>query len=168
MQGSAGRLTPLTEGTTINGKSQQESTREKHKERDGYTAVRLLHFAAAERQIGRWAKASIPRREGNAGNGRVSRVMRAGSSEILHTRRGAVAFLHLRGIRGSIPGGRGARFPMRHGALGPGDDGISPNVGAECRAGGIEARRRADSEGAGIEAGHAARKRLRRSFRHFL
>jgi len=108
--------------------------------------------------------AQCPRSAWNSG---VSGIVHRQGTGIVHARRGAPAFICLRGIGGGVPECRRKGFPLRDGALGPGDDGIPPTVGAIRRTGGIVARLGGDSEGAGTAAEHAARKRLYRGAGRF-
>src|SRR5216683_4828603 len=149
-------------------KIRQKPKRGKNRQRRNHTAVGLRLTATVQWQSLERTRAWDPRTERFARNRRVSGVMQRRSTRIVHARRGAVAFVHVRRIRGSVPRCRGKRSPLRHGALGAGDDGIPPAMGALPRAGGIATRLRRDSEGARIEAGNAARNGLRRGTGRFL
>src|SRR5260370_30606183 len=147
--------------------SLEEFKSEKSRQKGDHIAGGLLPAAAG------WQKREPGRAQGTcsadiAWEGGVPGIMQRGSAEIVHAGRGALAFVHLRRIRGSIPRRGSKGPPLRHGALGTRDDGIPSVMGTARRAGRIGASVDGDSEGARIETGDAARKGLRRGARCFL
>src|SRR5712691_1324362 len=169
MPRTAPGLTLLAEGTTIDGR--RRSVRSPIVGKTGKEAITLLWaFCSLLMPVGRVAGGQEHGNHGVKGSlGTVEfRVSCATEAQESFTRGVATAFVHLRGIRRSVPRGRGEGFTVRDGALGTGDDGVPPVVGTLRRAGGIATRIRRDSEGARTEARNTARERVRRCLRRFL